>query len=208
MKNVLLNDRDIKILQEISRWKYCLGRQIRLIASFTGERSCDRRLRKLIDAGYLERKHILYGVPGLYFLTPQTKRLVGIKYYSNKIKLGEVMHDLAVIDTVIFLCSRYELTMEVFRSERELHSLDGFSNRKHQPDATFTLNNVRYCLEVEFSEKSKVRFHTNVKDNFQNYDKQIWVIPKNETKIKQMLIDTKFPDIEMMEWETIKNARQ
>ena len=208
MKNILLNDRDIKVLQEVSRWKYCLGRQIRLIASFSGERSCDRRLRKLIDAGYLERKHILYGVPGLYFLTPQTKRLGGIKYYSYKIKLGEVMHDLAVIDTVLFLSQKYFLSLDDFKSERELHSQDGFSNRKHQPDAAFTLNGEHCCLEVEFSEKSKARFQANVKDNFQNYDQQIWVIPKSETKIKQMLIDTKIPDIEVMEWETVKNARQ
>jgi DNA-binding Lrp family transcriptional regulator len=64
-KNLRIMERDKKVMREIDRWRVCLGRHIRELAGFTGERACDRRLRKLIEAGYIERKHILYGVPAI-----------------------------------------------------------------------------------------------------------------------------------------------
>lgn len=64
-----ITDRDCQVVSEIARWKYCLGRQIRILGGFTGQRATDRRLKILIDSLYIERHRIIYGVAGLYFVT-------------------------------------------------------------------------------------------------------------------------------------------
>lgn len=203
-KGLVLNERDIRILHEVSRWKFCLGRQIRKLADFSGERSCDRRLAKLIEFNYLERRHILYGIPGLYFLGKNAKYISTVKYYSYKLKLDELVHDIAVVDAVLFLCKHFEVPLDAFTSERELHAQDGFSNRKHQPDAVFLVNDKCICLEVEFTPKSKERFTKNIKANFANYDAQIWVVPKADIKIHKMIEEAKIPDVSLIYWETIE----
>jgi len=39
-------------------------RHIKEFVDFDGVRVCDRRVRKLIEAGYIKRTKILYGVAG------------------------------------------------------------------------------------------------------------------------------------------------
>ena len=69
MEQVKVTERDELILREIDRWRTCGSRHIRFLANFSGQRATDRRLKILIDAGYIERKKYLYGVPSIYFLT-------------------------------------------------------------------------------------------------------------------------------------------
>ena len=51
-----LTDRDYLILGLVFRFRFCQGRHIKELAGFQGQRATDRRLRTLIDAGYLLRK--------------------------------------------------------------------------------------------------------------------------------------------------------
>ena len=189
------------IVKEVSRFSYCLGRQIRALAGFSGERACDRRLKKLIDAGYLERKHVLYGLPRFYFLGKKAKILTPIKYYSPRIKLGEVYHDLAVVDTVIFFTQELKIPLDDIRSERELHSMDGFGVRKHCPDFIFFKNDKKYCVEVELSLKSKGRLLENIKENFTNYDGQFYIVPKGEHKIRKIIEESSITKIKIIDLE-------
>jgi len=62
-------ERDRKIIKEIDRWRVCQGRHIRELTGFSGQRACDRRLRKLVQAGYINKQKILYGVAGIYKVT-------------------------------------------------------------------------------------------------------------------------------------------
>lgn len=64
-----LVDRDYKILKEIDRWRVITGKQICKITGFSGQRACDRRLKKLIEAEYIKRNKYLYGFPSIYSLT-------------------------------------------------------------------------------------------------------------------------------------------
>ena len=66
MSKIIIVDRDYKIIREIDRWRVCQGRHIKELVEFDGQRACDRRLRKLIEAGYIKREKILYGVAGIY----------------------------------------------------------------------------------------------------------------------------------------------
>lgn len=52
VKIIILNERDIKIINEIQHWRFLLSRQIKVLGGFNGQRACDRRIKKLIEAGF------------------------------------------------------------------------------------------------------------------------------------------------------------
>ena len=56
IKNMRLEDRDLLILSLVHKFKFCLGRHIKILAGFSGARASDRRLRLLVGSGYLGRK--------------------------------------------------------------------------------------------------------------------------------------------------------
>ena len=56
----------------------------------------------LLEAGYITRKKYLYGVPSLYALSHKGKVLLGLSPRQEKIRIDQIAHDIAVIDTAIF----------------------------------------------------------------------------------------------------------
>ncbi len=204
---IRLVERDYRVLREIDRWRVITGRQIAKLAGFSSEQTGDRRLKKLLVAGYMERQKILYGVPYLYFLTPKGKALIGAPKYKEKIRIDQIRHDLAVVNTAIYFHEKLNIPYENILSEKELHRLDGFSNRKHRPDLVFTDGSKNICAEVELSLKAKERLKRNIKDNFMNYDLQIWVVPSLQHKITAILQEEKnsYTDIEILELKEIEH---
>ena len=197
--------RDYQIIKEIDRWRVCLGRHIRKLTSFTGQRACDIRLKKLLDTGYINRQKILYGVPYLYGITSKSKILVPEVNLQNKIRIEQITHDIAVLDTAIFLHETQGIPYDEIQTEKELHRKDGFATRKHRPDFTYTKNNQNICVEVELSLKAKHRLEQNIKSNFLAYDKQIWIVPAKENKITSILEEntTSYP-IEIIELKEVQ----
>lgn len=204
-KGFLLMPRDIAILKAVSKYKFCLGRQIRLIGGFSGEAACDRRLKKLIDYGFLERKRVLYGLPGIYFLGSKSRNIPEVKYYKYSLNAGELNHDLSVVDTMLYFCYNHGLSSDDFISESQLHAIDGFSRRKHRPDLVFLKDGKKYCIEVEFSEKGKDRFNKIINDNFRAYDGQYWIVPREEYKIIGLIEQAKLPKVSIIPWEVVKD---
>ena len=210
---LVLVDRDKKIIREIDRWRVCQGKHIRELAGFDGQRACDRRLRKLMDAGYIKREKILYGVAGLYRNTAMASRIVNIPNVNRKIRIDQIMHDIAVLDTVIYFNKKHGISFEDITSEIELHRFDGFGVRKHRPDFIFKQDGKTICVEIELSLKSKERFETHIKNNFQGYDRQIWVVPCLNSKIARVLekSKTEYPNIEVLglrEIQEMENDKQ
>ena len=198
------------VIREIDRWRICQGRHIRELAGFSGQRACDRRLSKLIEAGYIKRERILYGVAGIYRNTAKATRIVEEKLLgvNRKIKIEQIMHDIAVLDTAIYFNKIHGVSFDVMKTDIELHRLDGFGIRKHRPDFIYSQNGKTTCVEVELSLKSKVRFENIIKDNFLEYDRQIWVVPKLENKITKVLNDnrTAYPNIEILEYAVVRDS--
>ena len=98
---LVLMERDKRIFKEIDRWRVVQGRHIKELVGFEGQRACDRRLRKLIESGYIERKKYLYGVAGVYSnMSMATKKMLPRSVYC-KVRLEQIMHDIAVLDTAI-----------------------------------------------------------------------------------------------------------
>lgn len=201
-----LVDRDYRIFSEVYRWRWCLGRHIRFLAGFDGSRACDRRLRVLIDNGYLERRYILYGVPGLYLLTGQAKMLLGLPQREEKIRVEQILHDILVLDTVIYFLVKHKIALADILSEKQMQSKDGFGGRKHFPDFIFTQGEMSNCVEIEIATKSKGRLDKIISDNFNNYDKQYWIIPDTAYRNLEVLYQSKktYSGIEVIPLEEVK----
>jgi hypothetical protein len=207
---IRLTDRDSFVLMTVWRFRFCLGRQIKVLCGFSGERTCDGRLRKLIEGGYLERRKYIYGVPSLYTVTRKAVSVVPIRYYEYKIRLEQILHDISVIDTVIYLMRTRGFSLADITTTKELHGEDGFGSRRHQPDFSIKTGSDseadnEIAVEVELSKKSNYRFMNNVSDNFMRFQSQIWVIPDNEKDIHTNIKGAKlqYPNIEVISYETV-----
>lgn len=155
MSEIRLVDRDYKIIKEIDRWRVCQSRHIKILAGFDGQRACDRRLKKLIEAGYIKREKILYGVAGIYRNTSKAKQIEQIINTDKKIRIEQLKHDIAVLDTAIYFNQIKGIDFKDIKTEIELHRQDGFGVRKHRPDFIYTKNGKLVCVELELTLKSK-----------------------------------------------------
>jgi len=165
MGNIRLVDRDYEIFKEVERWRVVLGRHVCVLAGFSGQRACDRRLHKLIDAGYLERKKILYGLPSVYSNTNQAKIVASLSGATAKIRVEHIKHDIIVLDTAIYLYQK-GIPFSAMTTEKQLHGQDGFGKRKHRPDFIYQRNDKTVCVEVELTLKAKDRLESIIKTNF------------------------------------------
>lgn len=202
-----LVERDYRIMRDIERFRFCLGRHIKHLAGFGSQQKCDRRLQALIQAGYVHRQFILYGVPSVLSLTYKGKLLIGANKRQDKIRIDRIIHDIAVLDTVIYFMVQHEIEIDKIITEKELHSQRGFGQRTHQPDYIFVKADKKHCVEIELTLKAKNRFSEIVEDNYLNYDTQHWIVPNHAVKIKSILEDlnVKCQNIEIIELEGVQN---
>ena len=181
---MILTQRDVDIITSIQKWRFLLSRQIKVLCGFSGQRACDRRLKKLIEAGYIERKHFIYGVPRLYFVTRKAVKLLDLEYYTLNIRVEQITHDIAVIDTAIYLTNYEGVEKSSITTEREMKHKAGFGNPKHFPDFIYyTKENKTFCVEVELSAKKPTTLERNIKNNYKVYDVQRWFIPSDRQKV-------------------------
>jgi len=134
VSELVVLERDRKIIREIDRWRVCLGRHIRELVGFSGQRACDRRLRKLVQAGYIRRERVLYGIAGIYKNESKGVKLEGLSLTKRKTRIEQIRHDIAVLDTAIFFNKNRGIEYRSMRTELELHRMNGFGKRTHKPD--------------------------------------------------------------------------
>lgn len=206
MSNFRLVERDYLVFQEVSRWRVVTGKQISILAGFSSPRTCDRRLKKLIENGYITRQKIIYGIPSIYSLTHQAKTLIEAPVRVEKIRLEQISHDITVLNVAIYFHKVKQIPFADIKTEKQLHSTDGFSNRKHRPDFIFYKDKQTMCVEVELSLKNKERLEKNMKQDFMNYDFTFWVVTDRENKIAQIIEQNRtiYPTIEILELREIK----
>ena len=199
-----ITNRDTEILRLVYRFKFCLGRHVGLLVGFTGSREADRRLRLLVDAGYLSRKKYLYGVPYLYTVTHKGRILIGANKREGKIRLEQIAHDILVLDSLIFFKQKYSLQLSDIESEKDLHIKNGFGARQHQPDFVFTFAEKRCAVEIELTPKAKSNLEKNVRSNYLNYDSQIWLTNDNKVWAMLQAFSNEYGNIEIIRLEEIK----
>ena len=203
---MILVDRDYEIMREIERWRFCLSRHIKFLGGFEGQRACDRRLKVLIKAGYIDRKKILYGVPSVYFLTHKGKMLIGANKRQDKIRVEKIPHDIAVVETAIYFMLKHKIQLAEIITEKQINSSSGFGERKHCPDFVIERNDKKVCVEVELSLKAKARLEKITEDNFLQYQNQFWIVAKSGVKIKKILKEMreKYTNIKIIELEGVQ----
>lgn len=207
MENIQLTNRDFIILREIERWKCCSSRHVRFLAGFTGQRASDRRLKKLLVSEIIDRQKYVYGLPSVYSLAKKGKLLLNLPNKIEKIKIEQIQHDMNVIDVAIYFMLSKNIKLEDIATEKQLHQQDGFGNRKHKPDFIYKQDNKVICVELELTSKAKNRQVQIIKDNFMQYDTQIWVIPKEQRRIFRVLgeCENLYPNIETIVLEEVLN---
>ena len=205
---MVIVDRDIVILNLVYRFKFCLGRHISVLTGFTGARATDRRLKALTDAGYLARNKYLYGLPYLYTVTHKGRILIGANKRENKIRLEQINHDVKVLDILIYFKAQYGFSLDNMESERELHIKDGFGTRKHHPDFVFIHERKKYAVEVELSLKAKANLEKNIRGNYLNYDKQIWVTGDNKIIALLKNFSNQYANIEIINLKEIDKTKE
>ena len=197
MGEIRLVDRDYQIFRELERWRVVLSRHIQVLAGFSGQRACERRLKKLIEAGYIHRNKVLYGVPSIYKLA---KSVFDTQRQDKKVRVEQIAHDIAVLDVAVYLHRVKCIAFSEMTTEKQLHSIDGFGVRRHRPDFVIKHNLKTYCVEVELSLKAKARLEANIQANFMEYDHQIWIVPDKSCKIYQILEGNRkqYPNIKLL----------
>jgi hypothetical protein len=180
-----------------------------VLCGFTGTRNTDRRLKILCDNGYLKKQKLLYGIPSLYTLTHQAKVLLNVSRKAVNISLARLSHHIAVLDTVVYLVQGNYIKLDEIQTEREMFSADGFGKVKHRPDFIHIKNDIIDAYEIELTLKAKDRFHKNVRENYKNYHRQVWIVPEKETEIFRLLSywQTSYNNIDIVCYEVITGER-
>lgn len=197
-----LQDRDFEILKLVYRFRFCLGRHVRVLGGFAGARACDRRLKMLVEAGYLERKKYLYGIPYLYTVTHKGRMLIGANKRADTLRLERIIHDVSILDSVIFFIGKANISLNRITSEKELHSADGFGHRRHYPDFVIDGN---VAVEIEIALKSKERLRKNIEANYLEYDSQYWIVSENPKLNKLMQeFQSEYSNLKTIKLEEVK----
>ena len=184
-KGLELQERDYEILRLVHRFRFCLGRHVQMLCGFSGARASDRRLKVLVEAGYLSREKYLYGIPYMYTLSHKGRILLGVNKREDKIRVDRITHDIYILEAIIYYVLKDGVPFSSVESEKELHIKDGFGIRKHQPDFVVNGADGRVAVEIELSPKAKDRMEENIRENYLKYDRQIWIT--NNSKVKSLL---------------------
>jgi len=202
-KGLELQERDLEILKLVHSFRFCLGRHIKVLCGFSGARASDRRLKMLVEAGYLERGKLLYGVPYMYTLSHKGRILLGVNKREDKIRVDRITHDIYILEAIVYYVLRCGVTLAEIESEKELHIKDGFGMRKHQPDFTVSTHGERIAVEIELNPKTKNCMEENIRENYLKYDRQVWITNNSKVKSLLRLFSGEYSNIEVIALEDV-----
>lgn len=191
-------------MRQITKYRFATGRQIKILANFSSLNTCDRRLKKLIQAGYIKRKYFLYGMPAMYFTTKSAQRAFNLDYISDNVRVDKITHDISVIDTAIYFIKKKGITETNLITERELKHEAGFCTQKHQPDFIYKKENKKICVEIELTEKNKDTFEKNVKENYLDFDSQYWITDNEKIKRNLEEMQKSYGNIEIIKLKEVQ----
>lgn len=131
-----------------------------------------RRIKKLVDNGYIERKNILHGAGAVHLITKKAQNAAGddLSILKN-ISLGGFVHDLRLVDLSLDLQEKYNCD---FISERRLRfwgGLGGVGIEGHIPDGVLEFSDKKkWAIELELSVKAASRLKNIMSGYAGNFD--------------------------------------
>ena len=104
--------------------------------------------------------------------------------------------------------AKHGVTLEEIRTEKQMYSELGFSERKHCPDFVIEKGGKKSCVEVELTLKAKPRLEKITEENYLAYDTQYWVVANTGYKIRKILnqLSEKYQNIEIKEIKEIEES--
>jgi hypothetical protein len=207
IKNIVMTQRDTKILLESIRWKLLLARQIKYIGGFRSDNALYRRLRILIDARYLKRLYVIYGVPAIYITTSRGKKMAGLDTMLSPVSNVSpvyIKHDICVVDAAIYLTQLLNVSFSEMQTEREIRKKQGYGLPEHVPDIVIPTQGI--CVEVELTQKNYERLKKIMSDEYRKYDRVIYVVPNASGQLYRKIknIANNYPAVEIIELEVIE----
>ena len=153
--NVILQARDLKILEFLAKFGVANERHIRQLIGLDEESMSNyiRIIRKLTLADYVEKQRLIAGEYAYLLLGERGASLLGTRRVKNLV-LNTLRHDMLVLDVYFDIMAKNPDAQVM--SERELRIETGFKvgAKKKLPDL---LVDGKIAIEMELSEKSHAR---------------------------------------------------
>jgi len=143
----------------------------------TNYQAAQRRMKKLVDAGYLQRKRLLHGDKRVHWVTKKALAASGDNLAPPQtIGLGSYRHDLVLVDVAQTVVDQ---TGGDFVPERRLRQHAGFKGvgvSGHLPDGLLRLPGQKpIAVELEMSTKGRQRLKRIVSGYAANMGlEQVW----------------------------------
>jgi hypothetical protein len=156
-----LMPRDEQILTWINGFGFASADQIARYLH-TQKPAAYRRLKKLVEGGFLIHEYVLHGHAGVYRLTKLGVQACGDELKALKeISLGIFRHDLALVDLALDLSESYNGEFIPHRRIRRELGLTGVGQIGHIADGYLTYSEAEkpVAIELELSLKGRARLH-------------------------------------------------
>ena len=181
--------RDEKILGWINGFGFANADQIMRYMGVQ-KSACYTRLKKLVEAGYLEHEYVLHGAFGIYKLTQKGVFASGDHLRPvGDIRLGTFKHDLALVDLALDICEILEGNFVPQRRLRHDEGLSGVGRFGRVSDGYLHLKDEEkpIAIELELSVKARSRLNSIVNDYGSDLSvKEIWYFC-NDQSVKSAL---------------------
>ncbi|AVX40782.1 hypothetical protein CTH_10018 (plasmid) [Carboxydocella thermautotrophica] len=177
---------DLMLIRWINKYKRATAYQM---AQYLGvcHQNVYRRLKRLVDNGYLVHEQIFYAQPGVYYPTHKGVSAAGDVLSPARVNLVEYEHDLKVVDVALHFEKKYGY----WKSEREIRSekgITGFGVQLHIPDGITRIGDEYVGIEVELTRKGKERLKKIFMQHLRSTDySQVWYLVGDEN-IRQHLL--------------------
>ena len=201
--------RDVDMLQWTAGHGFVTADQI-AGRFFSGKRAAYARIRKLIELGLLERRPTFYREPFVLRVTAAGGRVADTELPVANLVLGQIRHDLAVIDLVEDLSASYPgVTVE---TEREFRHRRYRTGERYQrtgigriPDSVLHFpNGATVYLELDLTPKRTREIEKIV--NAYTYERvdKVWYYcasPKVTARVRDIVAGQSAADvIDVREW--------
>lgn len=132
-----------------------------------GKTACYVRIKKLVEAGYIERERILHGQARIHKVTKQGTAASGDHILpQGDVRLGTFKHDLRLVDLALKLEAETGGKFVPQRQIRHDEGLSGVGKFGHIPDGLLFVKDKDkpIAIELELSVKSKARLNSIIND--------------------------------------------
>lgn len=181
-RQIILNYRDLRLLRFIDKYRIASLKGASLACGFNSIQYTARRIKKLVEYGYIVQQSVYYGYSRFYSLTTKGLRAIGIVAKAYKPSYTTALHYMGVGDIAAYLANQYRLdAMQDMYCDKDFRHNETVIKQyqletSHKPDIIFDSGGQTYYVEYERSRKGKKKTMENILMNHLSGVRQIWVL--------------------------------